>query len=174
MKKLMLAVALICAVGYAHAGAVNWKWYDIVDPADASSDFSGGMAYLFDSTVDSALVTAALAGGTFLTDYAGSAVYTEIIDEGGFSDAAILNGQYSGSTTLYSVVVDNTTTVGNYIVGDPVTQTIGSSGSKNFIWTYDDNATAWTSVGGSSVPEPTSGLLMLLGMAGLALRRRRA
>ena len=30
----------------------------------------------------------------------------------------------------------------------------------------------WTVTG--AVPEPTSGLLMLLGMAGLALRRRRA
>jgi len=33
-------------------------------------------------------------------------------------------------------------------------------------------ASAWSSAG--SVPEPTSGLLMLVGLAGLALRRRRA
>ena len=33
------------------------------------------------------------------------------------------------------------------------------------------SAPAWSS---AAVPEPTSGLLMLLGMAGLALRRRRA
>ena len=32
-------------------------------------------------------------------------------------------------------------------------------------------ATSWQA---AAVPEPTSGLLMLLGMAGLALRRRRA
>ena len=35
--------------------------------------------------------------------------------------------------------------------------------------TITPNAANW-----QSVPEPTSGLLMLLGMAGLALRRRRA
>ena len=34
--------------------------------------------------------------------------------------------------------------------------------------------TAASSGGGESVPEPTSGLLMLIGVAGLALRRKRA
>ena len=32
--------------------------------------------------------------------------------------------------------------------------------------------TAWTQTG--AIPEPTSGLLLLLGMAGLALRRKQA
>jgi len=40
-------------------------------------------------------------------------------------------------------------------------------------WLFDDvNKTAWKSF--SSVPEPTSGLLLLIGMAGLALKRKRA
>ena len=44
----------------------------------------------------------------------------------------------------------------------------------NITW---DDETAYLSQGGFNtavVPEPTSGLLMLLGFAGLALRRRRA
>ena len=32
----------------------------------------------------------------------------------------------------------------------------------------------WTGITSASIPEPTSGLLMLVGLAGLALRRRRA
>ena len=44
---------------------------------------------------------------------------------------------------------------------------------REMSWTLGSNPTSngWTV---ATVPEPTSGLLMLLGMAGLALRRRRA
>jgi len=57
---------------------------------------------------------------------------------------------------------------------------VNNTGTDTFTWasgTYGGLAgtgTAGTGGAWSAVPEPTSGLLMLLGMAGLALRRRRA
>ena len=49
----------------------------------------------------------------------------------------------------------------------------GDDSHREAYWTLGSNPTSngWTV---ATVPEPTSGLLMLLGMAGLALRRRRA
>lgn len=47
---------------------------------------------------------------------------------------------------------------------------------KNFLTANGvlGTGTPWTGVGYHAVPEPTSGLLLLLGVAGLALRRKRA
>ena len=52
-----------------------------------------------------------------------------------------------------------------------------NGGTDTFTWaagSYGGLAATPTEGAWSAVPEPTSGLLMLLGMAGLALRRRRA
>ena len=42
------------------------------------------------------------------------------------------------------------------------------------IWALNDASAGYSAPGWYNVPEPTSGLLMLLGMAGLALKRKRA
>ena len=57
-------------------------------------------------------------------------------------------------------------TLGQIYFGDPTTasQALAMDASSGY------QGAGWY----QSVPEPTSGLLMLLGMAGLALRRRRA
>ena len=54
---------------------------------------------------------------------------------------------------------------------------VNNTGTDTFAWasgTYGGLAETPTAGKWSAVPEPTSGLLMLLGMAGLALRRKRA
>ena len=169
MKKLIIAVAIVCTAVLAQAGSVKWNLYDVASPSE-------GYAYLFNSadvayaTVDA--VVASISANTFATTYADNAAkatdFEESISMGKAIDAI------SGSTTLWMIAVDNASNPTKVFVGDEITKTIGSSGSQNFSWTYNDNTSAWTPVGGSPVPEPTSGLLLLLGVAGLALKRKRA
>ena len=85
------------------------------------------------------------------------------------------------SVTAFLIIVDNTdlSKVENYLVANvagttPVEQEMsytfgGASEGKQLAFGSQANNTGWT-----AVPEPTSGILVLLGMAGLALRRKRA
>ena len=66
------------------------------------------------------------------------------------------------------VVVSGTSTLSKTIAATTANVTFASGSAASTL----SNASNWSSYG--AVPEPTSGLLMLLGMAGLALRRRRA
>ena len=175
MKKLMVALAAVVLSTTVFAGAVNWKVNYVVDPS-TGADYTGGVAYLFNvSDLSVAAVTAALDDGTFS---ASSAVYTDTFEDGSISDLNILNGTYSGSTTLYTVILDGAYDFdngGNYIVTSVATQTIGASGAKNFKYDLSGDTSDWTHYGKSGpspIPEPTSGLLMLLGVAGISLRRK--
>ena len=69
------------------------------------------------------------------------------------------------------VVVSGTATLSKTIAATTANVTFASGSAASTL----SNASNWKSYGASSdVPEPTSGLLMLLGMAGLALRCKRA
>jgi len=63
-----------------------------------------------------------------------------------------------------------------YSSGDESAVRVFSATSDGVTWLADDSTTrsAGTAGAWTAVPEPTSGLLLLLGVAGLALRRKRA
>ena len=92
-----------------------------------------------------------------VTTTAAGQAFSLILIEG---NAATLDG-YSGNYVLYT----GTSTQGD-VPGATVTHYAEFMQNDNPI-----SAANWSTM---SVPEPTSGLLMLLGMAGLALRRKRA
>ena len=86
----------------------------------------------------------------------------------------------SYSIVILDKVVDNLDGyTGNYaIINGTSAEQLTNPGTGGFVAQFVDSnpltQSQWNTMTSSPVPEPTSGLLLLLGMAGLALRRRRA
>ena len=198
MKKLMMTVAIVCATVAVNAATVSWKsgvMYSSADdkgtPGDTSALKYGatghkGTIYLFyfDNATDysnaQALSTSKLYENYILnTATAATAKSTANASSYGatikFTDAP--DGSAGNAVNVYGMMIFvDTQTAASYDNVDAFVKT--AFGNKS----YEDTtgveftnmgvAGNWTAY--SAVPEPTSGLLLLLGVAGLALRRRRA
>ena len=182
MKKLMIAVAAVAMSFAANAAALSWTTWAYINDGGADSDWiTGGQAYLVMVTDTSTFAVAddlTVTGGT-------------IVDSKAFVDGTVAGAWQDTDSlvagTVYKFAVIATTDGTGISV--PTTGTYGIDDNEGALYsvTWDGNtggsfsadeltyggASMSTAVGGA-IPEPTSGLLLLIGMAGLALRRRRA
>ena len=186
MKKIMIALAAIALASASHAAAFAWQSYagQYVYQADSSTKLAGATAYLFDSSVVSqtALLSALFAEGDdkkSITDFTALSSATisasgtiaksnfDAVDVGVTLNAyfAIVDGDNVFISTEASGVGPNTGTTTLSFKG---LSTPSKAAATEFTGTA--SGAGWY----TAVPEPTSGLLMLVGLAGLALRRRRA
>ena len=166
MKKLIVAVAMVCAAAYSQAATANWSVN--LDFLDANYETIAGTLTILD------VVT----GNSYAIDLVdGNASGTATITEGGEVQTKLLitnfdvGGQYENTKSFtfvnpYPGMADLEGSLAAY-GNDSVAALTNDGGLDLYV---DPTSQGYT----AAVPEPTSGLLLLLGMAGLALKRKRA
>ena len=178
MKKLIIA-AFVAMLGIAaNAAAVTWSMSGITASPDAAAA-KDWVVYVMDASTFDAF--SALDGDKVAAYAAANALYSGATTSSrGKVSAVVTDGDFAGGATVstYMVLFNNSSSAAAtyyaYTGADSVTiAASGADGSLDF-GTFDaatSTTGGWQST--AAVPEPTSGLLMLVGLAGLALRRRR-
>ena len=196
MKKLMIAAAIVCAAAFVQAANVNWGngSYSIDNPTGTEPIDVALSAPMFkDATMFLYLGTVGYEAGKGFT---GLDEATMLLSAGFDAETEYTYGNVStygsaavdtsvGASQAYSLILVDSTSYadlsqvkdGDHFVlrtGTSSTDYDGSIEARFATMVDYDPITGsdWTAY--SSVPEPTSGLLLLLGVAGLALKRRRA
>lgn len=182
MKKIMIAAAIVCAALMSNAAVANWKIQanTVCDGTGSDESYATGLALVFDAgvTTQSALYTMIMEG-TKIDDKTAGFVGSMDLDEGAFQITKVgYDEQGSGMHTFYfAVITDDKVYFSNE--KDVTAGTTSTAKLVNFGAQDGSTAAATATYAGAgawaaTIPEPTSGLLLLLGMAGLALRRRQA
>ena len=173
MKKLMIVGAIVLAASFAQAAKVQWStgamcmpnpdgsWSSITADSDdwkgsmsavitffSDADHKNEVTGVSNTSADINAISSAI-GKTTSDSFTGLTTY--------YAEVLIT---YTGDAGVQTLAIDNiefdTPKTGTKVVN---LQNLG----------FLDNTMKFT-----AVPEPTSGLLLLLGVAGLALKRRRA
>lgn len=164
MKKLLLIMAVSACASVARAGYVTY--YARVD--DLGSDCTAATLEVHNADNDAVL---------------SQNITSENFDTKGKAPSKSINFTSETEAKTVYCIITTTTEKGNASwKSKELTYSTDNStlyytpmyqSYRQMSWTFGSNpeSNGWTV---ATVPEPTSGLLMLLGMAGLALRRRRA
>ena len=160
MKKLIIAMATIVIAVVAQAATVQWTMANVYD-STGKNKYSGSatlFAYLNTATAADAfeVKTLSVTSGAITSA------------NGTFETEAVTAGNYY----YYFFVMEDG---GKEFTSSPTASAIATQSTSNTKVQFGNMATATQSASNwQVVPEPTSGLMLLLGVAGLALKRKRA
>ena len=172
-KIIIVSVAL--TVSFAvNAATVTWQLTSIADSPNSVAS-AGWIAYVLDASTYTAFT--GLDAGSQAKYAAENAFASGLTTNARYGkNATIEEGDYAKDETkgAYIVIFDASSidTASYMAYTSAKTATIPASGSDVTV-SFGTFSNATQNGGWQSIPEPTSGLLMLLGAAGLALKRKR-
>lgn len=190
MKKLMVLLAGIALVCSTQAAAISWKSGTAVKAPNADGSFStanaaSGTLSMYVWIVDAATYNSldvAKVVETYSSQTATATAKNEAFGGAAGATVKTTHDDWSSDheTTYYAAILlkyksgDTEMYIGNKATG--AVNTSGTGATVNNLAKYIGGGTSGTAISGytTAVPEPTSGLLFLLGIAGLALKRKRA
>ena len=184
MKKLMIALAVAAFAGFAQAATCSWGSGAFRTATSAEGGWSstgvnsaGALVtmsiYLIDASTYTDLASASQKDlfDSYSTKMADLTGQNKNANTGALIGAITINEDDAFAGVQYAVAIATYTDAnyGDMYMATRVQASFNSATSKGSATSIFTPVSNW-----QSVPEPTSGLLMRLGMAGLALRRRRA
>lgn len=178
MKKIIMAVAVAVMAVASNAAVCTWASWGGLYEMGTSNGADGYLVYFFDNAAYSrSAAETALAAGDFSflskgfeAEYLSSAGDVELNDAGAFGNGytvdsymVVFNAGTTADATFAYVSAENEMASG----------ITGLNGQAAYV-EFGEQTGMQTASNWQAVPEPTSGLLLLLGVAGIALKRKRA
>ena len=197
MKKLMIAAAIVCAAAFAQAATFSWSSANLMGPDVDLANLSAGHVGVGSTAVKNMAISWSyeitlsndsgqsdtLSGSTWswkgskanIAGLSSDVMWKPSSDadpDNVVDYSIVISGTYEDTKkgTVWTITSDAISGNNKYSsLSDLSLATGGVSG-----WTISGGDTPTPPPTPTPTPEPTSGLLLLLGVAGLALRRRRA
>lgn len=166
MKKILLLTGLLLVTAVTNGASVTWTATAASTTLPNGSIANGVIAYLFEGSL-SDTVLKSIAKGSW--DASGYKATTTTKTNGSLALAKI--GSYEKQTVSFSMVIFDSSTytdASNFKYAE-IKDVEFTTANKTVAFTNALTEASW-----QTIPEPTSGLLMLLGAAGLALKRKKA